>query len=63
MHLIFYVSWQTTLSLTSTTFLYVVRNIVVNPYQKKRAAIFSYAATLPRRADIAFEWLVSPDPS
>ena len=40
-HLIFYVRWQTTLSLTTITFLYVVRNIVVNP-------IFSYVGVLPR---------------
>ena len=30
MHHIFYVRWQTILSLTTITFLYVVRNIVVN---------------------------------
>ena len=35
MHLIFYVRWQTTLSLATITFLYVVRNIIENPISKK----------------------------
>ena len=63
MDLIFYVRWQTTLSLTTTTFSYVVRNIVVNSISKETCSNFSYAGVFSRWADIASEWLVSPDPS
>ena len=40
MYLIFYIRWQSTLSLTTFLFLHAVRNIVVNPIPKETCCNF-----------------------